>query len=121
MAKLAEANGLFLLEDCAQAHGAEEDGRKLGSFGNAAAFSFYPTKNLGALGDGGSVVTSNSVLAERVRTLRNFGWIGEERISTAVAGNSRLDEMQAAFLRVLLKKLDRRQRGTHKSRPRLPA
>ncbi|MDP3899249.1 MAG: DegT/DnrJ/EryC1/StrS family aminotransferase [Mesorhizobium sp.] len=106
MAQLAADNGLFLLEDCAQAHGATRDGRRLGTFGGAAAFSFYPTKNLGAAGDGGCVVTSDPALAARVRLLRNFGWADDARISSVVAGNTRLDEIQAAVLRVMLRHLD---------------
>lgn len=105
-AALATCHGLFLLEDCAQAHGAEQHGRKVGSFGHAAAFSFYPTKNLGALGDGGAVVTSDAALADKVRMLRNHGWVDAGRVSQVVAGNSRLDEIQAAILRVLLLHLD---------------
>lgn len=97
--------GIPIVEDAAQAHGAEFDGRKVGSFGTIAAFSFYPTKNLGALGDGGAVVTADATLAERVRELREYGW--RERYVSAVPGiNSRLDELQAAILRVKLRHLD---------------
>lgn len=106
MADLAAENGLFLLEDCAQAHGATHDGRRLGTFGGAAAFSFYPTKNLGAAGDGGCVLTSDPALADRVRLLRNFGWADDSRVSSVVAGNSRLDEIHASVLRVMLRHLD---------------
>jgi len=102
----AAKHGLFLLEDCAQAHGAEWQGRKVGSFGDAAAFSFYPTKNLGAPGDGGAVVTRNAALAARLRALRNHGWRDSARISETPGGNSRLDEIQAAVLSVLLPHLD---------------
>ena len=98
---IAQRHGLAVVEDCAQAHGAMYRGRAAGSIGAAAAFSFYPTKNLGALGDGGAVVTNDAALAERVRLLRQYGW--QERYVSNVAGmNSRLDELQAALLRVKL-------------------
>jgi len=102
---LARRYDLKVVEDCAQAHGATMDGLKVGVFGDAAAFSFYPTKNLGALGDGGAVVTNDTEVAERVRLSREYGW--RERYVSDVAGfNSRLDELQAAILRVKLKYLD---------------
>lgn len=103
---LARRYGLFLIEDAAQAHGAMNDeGRRAGALGDAAAFSFFPTKNLGALGDGGAVVTDNTQLAERVAALRNYG--SEIKYQHAFQGvNSRLDEMQAAMLRVKLNYLD---------------
>ena len=104
---VANRYGLKIVEDCAQAHGAEINGRKVGTFGNAAAFSFYPTKNLGALGDAGAVVTTDPVLAESVRALRQYGW-QDRYISATTGGNSRLDEMQAAILRVRLPHLDAR-------------
>lgn len=92
---------LRVIEDCAQAHGALLQGRPVGSWGDLAAFSFYPTKNLGALGDGGMVVTSTADLAARLRLLRQYGW--RERYVSEVPGyNSRLDELQAAILRVKL-------------------
>ncbi len=94
-----------VVEDCAQAHGAAIAGRKVGTFGDAAAFSFYPTKNLGALGDGGAVFTRDEALAGTVRQLRQYGW--RERYVAEIPGrNSRLDELQAAILRVKLKYLD---------------
>jgi len=97
--------GLRVIEDCAQAHGASYDGRKLGAWGDIAAFSFYPTKNLGAFGDAGMVVTDDPDLAMRVRLLREYGW--RERHVSEIAGmNSRLDELQAAILRVKLRYLD---------------
>jgi dTDP-4-amino-4,6-dideoxygalactose transaminase len=95
-----------LIEDAAQAHGAGYKGRRAGSLGDAAAFSFYPTKNLGALGDGGAVVTSDDDLAAAVRRLRNYG--SDTKYRHEVAGwNSRLDEIQAAFLSAKLPHLDR--------------
>jgi dTDP-4-amino-4,6-dideoxygalactose transaminase len=101
---LARSRGLRVIEDCAQAHGAIYNGRKVGSMGDAACFSFYPTKNLGAIGDGGAVVTRDVALAARVRELREYGW--RERYVSATPGwNSRLDEIQAAILRVKLKAL----------------
>ncbi len=98
---VARRFNLKIIEDCAQAHGAETDGRKAGTWGDAAAFSFYPTKNLGALGDGGAVVTDSPAIAAHVRELREYGW--RERYVSSVPGmNSRLDEIQAAILRVKL-------------------
>lgn len=103
--EFAQERGIVVLEDCAQAHGATYRGKRVGSYGDIAAFSFYPTKNLGALGDGGAIVTNNPELAERVKLLRQYGW--KERYSSAIKGvNSRLDELQAALLRVKLKHLD---------------
>jgi dTDP-4-amino-4,6-dideoxygalactose transaminase len=102
---LAQRHGAVVIEDCAQSHGAWLGGRRAGSIGELAAFSFYPTKNLGALGDGGMVVTEDDALAERLRALREYGW--RERYVSAIAGmNSRLDELQAAILRVKLGALD---------------
>jgi dTDP-4-amino-4,6-dideoxygalactose transaminase len=102
---LARRHKLLLIEDAAQAHGAISGGRKAGAFGDAAAFSFFPTKNLGALGDGGAVVTGDSALAQRIAALRNYG--SEVKYHHLFQGlNSRLDEMQAAMLRVKLKYLD---------------
>ncbi len=101
----AHQHGLRVIEDCAQAHGARYQGKPVGSWGVAAAFSFYPTKNLGAFGDGGAVTTNNPELAERVRLLRRHGW--QERYISQVKGvNSCLDELQAAILRVKLQYLD---------------
>jgi dTDP-4-amino-4,6-dideoxygalactose transaminase len=102
---IARRYDLKIIEDCAQAHGVTINGVKVGTFGDAAGFSFYPTKNLGALGDGGAVVTNDSEISERTRLLREYGW--RERYVSDVAGfNSRLDEMQSAILRVKLKYLD---------------
>lgn len=104
---LAEKHGFALFEDCAQAHGAaDKAGRRAGSFGHAASFSFYPTKNLGALGDGGAIVTHDPNVATTLRQLRQYGWTAKYRNELAGGRNSRLDEMQAAFLRVLLPHLD---------------
>lgn len=104
---LAKKHGFAIFEDCAQAHGAADfNGCKAGSFGQAASFSFYPTKNLGALGDGGAVVTHDAALATTLRQLRQYGWTAKYRNELDGGRNSRLDEMQAAFLRVLLPHLD---------------
>ena len=105
IAKLCRERGLLLLEDAAQAHGAQIDGIKAGAWGDAAAFSFYPTKNLGALGDAGALTCKDAKLAEMVRALRNYG--SKEKYQNLVQGpNDRLDELQAAFLRVKLPHLD---------------
>jgi dTDP-4-amino-4,6-dideoxygalactose transaminase len=105
--RLATAHGLKVVEDCAQSHGATWDGRKTGTIGHAGAFSFYPTKNLGAFGDGGAVVTSDPAIARTVAMVRNYGWEPGRRYVSEVRGiNSRLDEMQAAVLRVRLRHLD---------------
>jgi len=102
---IAKRNQLIVIEDCAQAHGAKLDGKNVGRFGDLGTFSFYPTKNLGALGDGGIVICNDKGLADNVRALREYGW--KERYVSAFSGlNSRLDELQAAILRVKLKKLD---------------
>lgn len=102
---IAERHGLAVVEDCAQACGATLDGRRLGSFGHASAFSFYPTKNLGALGDGGAVVTRDPAIAERVRRFRHYG-LDAARRAAEWGCNSRLDEIQAAILSILLPQLD---------------
>jgi dTDP-4-amino-4,6-dideoxygalactose transaminase len=103
--EIASEHNLRVIEDCAQAHGATYYGKRVGSYGDLACFSFYPTKNLGALGDGGMVVTNDTGLAERARLLREYGWA--ERYVSHIAGwNSRLDEIQAALLRVKLRHLD---------------
>lgn len=102
---LAEKYGLHVIEDGAQAHGGEAEGKKVGSMGIAAAFSFYPSKNLSSLGDGGAVTTNDSELARKVRLLRNYG--SEKKYYNEVLGwNSRLDEIQAGILRSKLKFLD---------------
>jgi len=105
LSAVATEQGLLLIEDAAQAHGASAAGRKAGAWGDAAGFSFFPTKNLGALGDGGAVVTDDDALAKCIAALRNYG--SEVKYRHAYQGiNSRLDEMQAAMLRVKLKHLD---------------
>lgn len=99
--QLCESRGVYLIEDCAQSHGAMEGGKFSGSFGVAGAFSFYPTKNLGAIGDAGALVTNDPDIATQARTLRNYGQTN--RYEHVVVGmNSRLDEIQAAILRVRL-------------------
>jgi dTDP-4-amino-4,6-dideoxygalactose transaminase len=102
---IAAQHGLRVIEDCAQAHGATYRGKRVGSWGDIACFSFYPTKNLGAIGDAGAVTTNNSELAEKVRCLREYGWV-ERNVSRVPGWNSRLDELQAAILRVKLQFLD---------------
>jgi dTDP-4-amino-4,6-dideoxygalactose transaminase len=102
---LARRHGLKVIEDCAQAHGALYGKRRVGCWGDVACFSFYPTKNLGAIGDGGLVATNDSTIAENLNLLRQYGW--RERYVSEVAGwNTRLDELQAAILRVKLRHLD---------------
>ncbi|MCQ3979342.1 MAG: erythromycin biosynthesis sensory transduction protein eryC1 [Anaerolineae bacterium] len=103
---IARRHHLAVVEDCAQAHGAWYQGQRVGRWGDAAAFSFYPTKNLGATGDGGMVVTNRAEVAERVRLLRQYGW-AERFVSQVRGSNSRLDELQAAILRVKLPYLER--------------
>lgn len=104
--QIANQHGLVVIEDAAQAQGARYKGKKVGALGHAAATSFYPGKNLGALGDGGAVMTNDSVIADRVRLLRNYG--SAQKYRHDVQGvNSRLDEIQAAILRVKLQHLDR--------------
>ena len=104
--KVADKHGLKVIEDSAQSHGAEYKGKKSGNLGYASGFSFYPGKNLGALGDGGAVTTNDPELAQKVRILRNYG--SEKKYYNEYQGtNSRLDEMQAGFLRVKLPHLDK--------------
>jgi dTDP-4-amino-4,6-dideoxygalactose transaminase len=102
---IAKRHGLRLIEDSAQCHGARYDGKRLGSIGDIACFSSYPTKNLGAIGDGGAIVTSDAELAQRCKLIREYGW-AERYVSHIVGQNSRLDELQAAVLRVKLAALD---------------
>jgi len=101
---LANEYGLYVIEDCAQATGAEYKGRKLGSLGDVGCFSFYPTKNLGGIGDGGMLITNNEEAAIKARSLARYGW-DESRNTIEPGINSRLDEIQAAILRVKLKSL----------------
>ncbi|MHA2283478.1 MAG: DegT/DnrJ/EryC1/StrS family aminotransferase, partial [Promethearchaeota archaeon] len=103
--EIAQKYNLFVIEDAAQAHGARYNGKKVGSLGHAAGFSFYPSKNLGALGDGGAIVTNDEEVAKKIRMLRNYG-SSEKYIHPIQGVNSRLDEIQAAFLRVKLARLD---------------
>jgi dTDP-3-amino-3,4,6-trideoxy-alpha-D-glucose transaminase len=105
LSELARSHGVVLLEDAAQAHGATYRGRRAGSFGAAAAFSFYPSKNLGALGDGGAICTDDELLAARLRRLRNLGQRAKGE-HVELGYNERLDALQAAFLRVKLPHLD---------------
>lgn len=103
---IAKKYGLYIIEDSAQAHGATYKGKRVGSFGNASGFSFYPGKNLGALGDAGAVVTNDSNLAEKIKAISNYG--SDYKYHHIYKGNnSRLDELQAAFLSVKLPQLDR--------------
>lgn len=106
LAAVAKNAGAAVLEDCAQSHGARSSSGQCGSFGDLACFSFYPTKNLGALGDGGAIVTSSAETAERLLKLRQYGWSTKYHVTVALGRNSRLDEMQAAILRVKLPLLD---------------
>lgn len=96
---------LFLVEDCAQAHGAKFGSNCVGTFGDLGAFSFYPTKNLGALGDGGAVLTKETTYAEKINKLRNYG-SGQKYYNDYIGLNSRLDELQAAILSIKLKRLE---------------
>jgi aminotransferase EvaB len=106
IAAFCAQRGVALFEDCAQAHGARVGGKRVGSFGIASSFSFYPTKNLGALGDGGAVLTSDPEVARKMRALRQYGWSDKYKVQMAGARNSRLDEMQAAILSAFLPRLD---------------
>lgn len=105
IARVARQHGLFVVEDCAQAIGATSGARRVGALGDVAAFSFYPTKNLAALGDGGAVATADARLVERIRALRQYGW-HERNLSLEPGLNSRLDELQAAVLRARLPHLE---------------
>jgi dTDP-4-amino-4,6-dideoxygalactose transaminase len=104
LTRIADSAGVPVIEDCAQAHGASRNDRRAGAFGIMGCFSFYPTKNLGALGDGGAIVTDDGALATRIRSLRQYGWGDKYSVELRGGLNSRLDEIQAA---VLLEKLPR--------------
>lgn len=105
IAIFADEHGLRVIEDCAQSHGASLNGRMTGTFGDAGCFSFYPTKNLGAIGDAGAIVTSDDGLADHIRHIRNYG-SKEKYVNHYIGANSRLDEIQAAFLRIKLRHLN---------------
>lgn len=102
---VAQRHGLLVLEDAAQSHGAWHDGRRAGNLGNAAGWSFYPSKNLGALGDAGAITTNDDALADRLRALRNYG-SAQKYVNEYVGHNSRLDELQAAILSAKLPRLE---------------
>ena len=106
IAETCKANGVILVEDCAQAHGAKINGVYAGCFGEVGCFSFYPTKNLGGLGDGGAVVTNSSKTATLVKELSQYGWSNKYKVNTLSGRNSRLDEIQAAILVDFLPYLD---------------
>jgi dTDP-3-amino-2,3,6-trideoxy-4-keto-D-glucose/dTDP-3-amino-3,4,6-trideoxy-alpha-D-glucose/dTDP-2,6-dideoxy-D-kanosamine transaminase len=106
LVRLARDAGVAVIEDCAQSHGALLGGKQAGSFGDIGCFSFYPTKNLGALGDGGAIVCSDPAIASKVRVLRQYGWSAKYQVDTPQGRNSRLDELQAAVLRDKLPHLD---------------
>jgi dTDP-4-amino-4,6-dideoxygalactose transaminase len=103
---MCNSNGIKVLEDCAQSTGAQIDSQKVGSFGDISTFSFYPTKNLGAVGDGGVILTNNDDLASISRKLRQYGWGNKYEVELENGSNSRLDEIQAAFLIAKLSFLD---------------
>ncbi|WP_159006601.1 DegT/DnrJ/EryC1/StrS family aminotransferase [Bradyrhizobium sp. S69] len=107
LTELAAGQGVSVVEDCAQAHGAERNGRRAGSWGAVGCFSFYPTKNLGAIGDGGAIVTNGEQIGRTLRALRQYGWASKYEAAFPYGRNSRLDEIQAAVLRVKLPHLDR--------------
>ena len=106
IAAICRARGIAVVEDCAQAIGGERDGARIGTFGDVAALSFYPTKNLGAAGDGGAVATDDPAIADRVRSLRQYGWSPRYVVAIPDGRNSRLDEIQAAVLRIGLRRVD---------------
>jgi dTDP-4-amino-4,6-dideoxygalactose transaminase len=108
--EISRSAGLKVVEDCAQAHGATIAGQLTGSWGDVAAFSFYPTKNLGAFGDGGAVASNDESIAQKCRYLREYGW-DSKRVSQEAGYNSRLDELQAALLRVKLRHLESENDG----------
>lgn len=103
---IADKYGLYIIEDCAQAHGAEYNGKKIGTFGIASAFSFFPSKNLGAFGDGGAIVTNQKEISDLVRKITDHGQLGEKHRHMMIGRNSRLDSIQASILSAKLKHLD---------------
>jgi aminotransferase EvaB len=105
--EIADRAGIPVIEDCAQSHGAMRNGKRAGSFGTIGCFSFYPTKNLGALGDGGAVITNDTATAEKLRQYRQYGWSSKYCVDLPGGRNSRLDEIQAAILREKLPHLER--------------
>jgi dTDP-3-amino-2,3,6-trideoxy-4-keto-D-glucose/dTDP-3-amino-3,4,6-trideoxy-alpha-D-glucose/dTDP-2,6-dideoxy-D-kanosamine transaminase len=105
IADLCQLHSVSLIEDCAQSHGAKIEGQQVGSFGDVGCFSFYPTKNLGALGDGGAIVTNQSELAKQITAFRQYGWSAKYNVES-LGRNSRLDEIQAAILGEFLPHLD---------------
>ena len=111
--EIAHEYNLKVIEDCAQAHGATYKGNRVGSMGDIGCFSFYPTKNLGAIGDGGAIITNDNSIARKIKLMREYGW--EKRyVSSEEGWNSRLDELQAAILRIKLKNLDVDNNRRHK-------
>jgi dTDP-4-amino-4,6-dideoxygalactose transaminase len=104
--RMCEPFGIKIIEDCAQAIGASEDRKRVGTIGHVGTFSFYPTKNLGAIGDGGALATDDSKIAQKILELRQYGWTSKYKIDISDGMNSRLDEIQAAILRIGLSKLD---------------
>ncbi len=106
IASICIESGVKLVEDCAQAHGANIDNQYAGTYGDCASFSFYPTKNLGAMGDGGAVITNTNEIAVIIRSLRQYGWKERYNVGRSGGRNSRLDEIQAAILRLLLPQLE---------------
>jgi aminotransferase EvaB len=103
---ICQQYGIWVIEDCAQATGAMSAGKRVGTFGDVGTFSFYPTKNLGGVGDGGALITNNNKIARRARSLRQYGWSSKYNIQLTGGKNSRLDEIQAAILRIGLPLLD---------------
>ena len=106
ISSICKKNKLFLIEDCAQAHGARKNNRLCGNYGDVASFSFYPTKNLGAMGDGGAITTNDDEIASTLLLLRQYGWKEKYKVDKPGGINSRLDEIQAAILNIKLRYLD---------------
>lgn len=106
ISELCAENQVLLIEDCSQSHGARINKIAVGVFGDIATFSFYPTKNLGAFGDAGAIITNSEKLFNRVKTIRTYGWTNKYLVESSGGRNSRMDEIQAAFLNILLDDLD---------------